>query len=126
MKTLTVAALVPFLFAVSAGAEAACAYPQAPQSIPNGATATKEEMLAAQTVVKDYAQSVQVTYLACLDQETKDAIAALDPADPELASKKTALETIHAKKHNSALDELEALVTRWNGEKKAFGAQAAK
>ena len=25
-----------------------------------------------------------------------------------------------AKKHNSALDELEALVARWNAEKKAF------
>ena len=47
-------------------------------------------------------------------------------ADPQLAEKKTAVEAIHAKKHNSALDELQALVDRWNVEKKAFSEKAAK
>jgi hypothetical protein len=37
-----------------------------------------------------------------------------------------AVESIHAKKHNSALDELQALVDRWNVEKKAFSEKAAK
>ena len=50
----------------------------------------------------------------------------LDPADPKLAEKKSAVEAIHAKKHNSALDELQALVDRWNVEKKAYSEKAAK
>jgi hypothetical protein len=120
MKLLTVVAAVPFLLAMGATAQAACTYPQAPQSMPNGATATKEEMLTAQGGVKEYVNAVQGTYLACLDQEKTAAIATLDVADPEYAQKKAALETMTAKKHNSALDELEAFVARWNAEKKAF------
>jgi hypothetical protein len=120
MKILTAAAAVFFLLAVGTTAEAACTYPQAPQSLPNGATATKEEMLTAQGGVKEYVKAVQETYLNCLDEEKASAIAALDSMDPEFTQKKTALEAITAKKHNSALDELEAFVARWNAEKKAF------
>jgi hypothetical protein len=101
-------------------------YPQAPQALPNGAKATKEEMLAAQGLVKEYAKNVQEVYLVCLDKDKDEQVAALDPADPELAAKKASIEMIHAKKYNSALDELQALVDRWNAEKKAFGAQTAK
>ena len=125
MKILTAVAAVPFLLAMGATAEAACTYPQAPQSLPNGATATKEEMLTAQGGVKDYVKAVQETYLTCLDQEKASAVAALDSTDPEYTQKKAALEAITAKKHNSALDELEAFVSRWNAEKKAFTDKAA-
>jgi hypothetical protein len=90
MKLLTVVAAVPFLLAMGATAQAACTYPQAPQSIPNGATATKEEMLTAQGGVKEYVNAVQGTYLTCLDEEKTTAIAALDVADPEYAQKKAA------------------------------------
>ena len=127
MKMLTALAFAPALLALSAAAQAAtCVYPQAPQALPNGAKATKDEMLAAQAVVKEYAKNVQEVYLVCLDQNKDEQIAALDPADPELAAKKATIETVHAKKYNSALDELQALVDRWNAEKKAFGAQEAK
>jgi hypothetical protein len=127
MKMLTVLASIPALLVMSAAAEAAtCVYPQAPQSLPNGASATKEEMLAAQGLVKEYAKNVQETYLPCLDQDQAEQLAAIDPADPQLAEKKVAVESIHAKKHNSALDELQALVDRWNVEKKAFSEKAAK
>ena len=127
MKMLTALAFAPVLLALSVTAEAAtCVYPQAPQALPNGATATKEEMLAAQTLVKEYAKNVQEVYLPCLTKDQEEQLAAIDPADPEAAAKKASVETIHAKKHNSALDELQALVDRWNGEKKAFAAQATK
>ena len=124
MKLLTAVAAVPFLMAMGATAQAACTYPQAPQSLPNGASATKDEMLAAQTGVKEYVKAVQETYLGCLDQEKTASIAALDVADPEYAQKKTAVEAMTVKKHNSALDELEAFVARWNAEKKAFSEKA--
>jgi hypothetical protein len=127
MKMLTALAFAPALLALSAAAQAAsCVYPQAPQALPNGATATKEEMLAAQALVKDYAKNVQEVYLPCLSKDQEEQLAAIDPADPELAAKKASVETIHAKKHNSALDELQALVDRWNAEKKAYAAQEPK
>ena len=78
MKLLTAAA-VPFLCLLGAAADAACVYPTAPDKLPNGTSATKEEMVAANGQMKEYSKSVQEVYLACLQQEEADAIAALDP-----------------------------------------------
>jgi hypothetical protein len=123
MKISTPLAIVPFLLALCATAEAACVYPQTPQALPNGNSATKEEMLAAQGLVKDYVKSVQETYLPCLEQEKADATAALDNMDPEFTARKASIDAIHAKKHNAALDELQVFVDRWNSEKKAYTAK---
>ena len=111
----------PFLLAAGAAAQAACVYPQAPQNFPNGATATKEDMLTAQQAVKAYSKEVQEVYLGCLEKEKNDAIAALDQSDAEAyAQKKAAIEDIHAKKHNAAVDELSAIASHWSEEIKAF------
>jgi hypothetical protein len=148
MKLLTAVAAIPFLLALGSAADAACVYPQAPQSLPNGTSATKEEMLAAQAVIKEYTRAVQgppvpkpdaspeeltkfnterqASYLACLEQERNDAVAKLDPADPELAQKTASVEAIFAKKNNAAVDELTAVATRWSEEVKAFSAKSAK
>lgn len=114
------------LFALGTAAHAACVYPQAPQNLPNGATATKDQMMAAQAQVKEYANAVQNVYLACLEKEKQDAVSLLDPADPEFAQKKLALESIQAKKHNAALDELTAIAGRWSEEIKAFNNASKK
>lgn len=120
MKISTVLAIVPLVLALSATAEAACVYPQAPQSLPNGNKATEAEMKAANAQVKEYSKTVQEVYLACLEQEKGEAIGALDSTASDYATKKASLESIQAKKHNAALDELQALAARWNGEIKAF------
>jgi hypothetical protein len=125
MKPSTALACVPVLLAFGASAQAACVYPQAPQSLPNGNTATEADMKTANGQVKEYMKAVQETYLQCLDKEKTDAIAALDANDPEYASKKAAVEAIQAKKNNAAVDELQALATRWNAEIKAFKDKAA-
>ena len=126
MKISTVFAIVPVLLAMSATAEAACVYPQAPQSLPNGSKATEAEMKAANAQVKEYSKTVQEVYLPCLDQEKSESTSALDAADAEYATKKASIESIQAKKHNAALDELQALAARWNSEIKAFKEKAAK
>lgn len=126
MKFLTAAAL-PFLLILGSVAHgAACVYPQAPSKLPNGTSATKDEMMAANALMKEYSKAVQDVYLPCLAQEETDAVAALDPADPEFAKKKDAAEAIHAKKHNAALDELQAIATRWSEEIKAFQSKGSK
>jgi hypothetical protein len=126
LKSSTLLAIVPALVALCGTAEAACVYPQAPQSLPNGNTATEADMKAANGQIKDYVKSVQETYLQCLDKEKNDAIAALDNTDPEYPQKKAALEAIQAKKNNAAVDELQALATRWNAEIKAFKEKSSK
>jgi hypothetical protein len=123
MKLSLALAFAPLALTLGSAAEAACVYPQAPQSIPNGSTADKATMLAAQSEVKEYSQAVQGTYLPCLEKEKEDSIAALDPADPDYEKKKKTLESIHAKKHNAAMDELQATADTWSKEIKAFSSR---
>jgi len=120
------ALLLPMLLLTAAVANADCVYPQAPQSLPNGGKATKEEMLAAQAQVKEYSAAVQEKYLPCLEKEKTDYLAALDNMDPEYTAKKNAIEDVHAKKHNAALDELQAVAGRWSDELKAYSAASKK
>lgn len=117
---------LPLLLALGAGAHAACVYPQAPQALPNGSKSTKEEMLTAQAEVKEYSKTVQEAYLPCLETEKNESIAALDNMDPEYTQKKANIESVHAKKHNAALDELQAVADRWSVELKAFSAAQKK
>jgi len=126
MKHLIRVSLAAVLLTSGVGAQAACVYPQAPKNIPNGATATKEQMLEAQAKVQEYSSAVQDTYLPCLDTELAEQVAALDPADPERAQKELALKSMQAKKHNAALDELTALAGRWSEEIKAFNVASKK
>jgi len=126
MKLSTRLYLLSVLAVAGVSAQAACVYPQAPQSLPNGATATKEQMLAGQAAVKEYQKGVEGTYLPCLDQEKAAAIAALDTTDAEYAQKKQAIEVVHGKKNNAAIDELQAVASRWNEEIKAYQAAQKK
>ena len=126
MKLVTSLFALPVLMALGATANAACVYPQAPKALPNGSSATKEQMLAAQGEVKTYSKDVQEVYLPCLDKEKDQQIAALDSMDPDYTAKKAAIEAMHAKKHNAALDELTAVADRWGQELKAYSAAQKK
>ena len=128
MKPASIVAVVPLMLAVTglAQAQTACVYPQAPQTFPDGATAPKEDMVTGQASIKTYATAVQETYLPCLEKEKVDAIAKLDAADEAYAQKKLALEEIHAKKHNAAIDELQAVADRWKEEITEFKARDKK
>ena len=125
MKPASIVAVVPLMLAVTglAQAQTACVYPQAPQTFLDGATAPKEDMVTGQASIKTYASAVQETYLPCLEKEKVDSIAKLDAADAAYAQKKLALEEIHAKKHNAALDELQAVADRWKEEITEFKAR---
>lgn len=122
MKMSTRLSLLAVMLASGISAHAACVYPQAPTTFPNGATATKEDMLAAQKSIKEYQAAVEGTYLPCLDQEKNAAVAALDPNDPDYAKKKASIEEVQVKKNNAAVDELQAVATRFNEEIKAYSA----
>src|SRR5262245_41586054 len=62
------------LAAMTSPAWADCSYPKAPGRLPDGKSSTKEEMLAAQKVVKQYQTDV-TTYLDCLKAENDAALA---------------------------------------------------
>jgi hypothetical protein len=83
-------------------------------------------MLAAQTEIKQYRDAVEQTFLPCLDAEKAEALANLDPNAPNYEEMKTLIESIHAKRHNAAIDELQATAVRWSEEIRAFSARDKK
>ncbi len=117
--------LLALAFTAALGTEAAfadCVYPAAPDKIPDGATATLEEMLAGQKTVKAYQQAIN-DYTACIDKELDEKIAqAGDKLKPE---QKTDMERIEAQKHNAAVDQAQSVADRFNEQVKVFKAKTA-
>lgn len=101
-------------------AQAACTYPTEPSDIPDGKTATLEQMVAAQKSVKEFDQAI-VAYTSCLKLEHEAALA----KSPDLSDdKKKAMEKKLAQKHDAAITADEALAARFNEQVKAYKAKA--
>ena len=114
-QTIPVCGLALLLFAANAWA---CDYPSRIE-VPNGETATKEEMIEVQRSVKDYVATMEA-YLDCLLEEEKAArvqIENLSPEDEQLR------EDLLNKKYNAAVDEMEVIVARFNAEVQAYKAR---
>jgi hypothetical protein len=122
-------AWIPLTLVIALGtaahANAACSYPKAPDAPPDGATATKDQMVAAAQDFKRYNGEMN-TYLDCLKLEI-DAAAPKDPSKLSADEKKKADEQqkVLAQKNNAAVDELQANVGRFNEQLKIYKAKAA-
>ncbi|HNP34491.1 MAG TPA: hypothetical protein PKK10_01450 [Woeseiaceae bacterium] len=97
----------------------ACDYPKR-VDVPNGESATKEDMLAGQKSVKEYVAAME-EYLACLDQEEQDALALMPDITEEDRTGRT--ETL-TKKHNAAVEEMETVAAKFNEAVRAYKAKA--
>jgi len=113
---------------VSSHAYAACVYPKAPDKLPDGATATKEEMIAAQKLVKSYNDDIKA-YTDCLRLEHDGQIKA-DESKPDkekmTKEQKDELDKVEVQKNNAAVDEAEAVTNRFNEQIRAFNAKSKK
>lgn len=98
----------------------ACDYPDRIK-IPNGNTATKEEMLAGQSGVKTYVAEME-EYLECIVEEEKIAREEMDELEPEDEQER---EDALNKKHDAAVDEMERVAAQFNAEVQAYRAQSA-
>ena len=114
--------LLVFALGSAAHAEGTCTYPTAPASIPDGATASKEQMIAAKNDVSRYNTDMNA-YLDCIKAEI-DAATPKDPSKLSPADKKKSDEQLKilTQKNNAAVDELQALVGRFNEQLKAYKA----
>ncbi len=111
-----------FAFGLAAHAQATCVYPQSPTPPPNGATATRDEMVAAKHDFDRYNGEMNV-YLDCLNLEI--SAAPKDPAKltPDEKKKADQENKILVQKHNAAVDELQAVVGKFNEQLKIFKAK---
>ncbi|MGH8285603.1 MAG: hypothetical protein ACRETT_07535 [Steroidobacteraceae bacterium] len=98
-------------------AHAACSYPRAPEKLPDGNTATMEEMMAAQKAVRQYDADINA-YVACIKLEHAQSVSQESSGLTE--EQKKDRERVQVQKHNAAIDELEAVAARFNEQVKAF------
>ena len=98
----------------------ACDYPARPD-IPDGATASKDEMLAASASVKDYLAKVD-EYLTCIEDEEKDAVDSMAerPDDEELQRRNDMLN----KRFDAANEEKALVGEMFNQQVRAFNEKA--
>jgi opacity protein-like surface antigen len=92
---------------LSPSAFAACEQPSM-VAVPDGATATMEELLAAQGSVKSYMAEMEI-YLACLNEELETAG---EDAPAEFKS-------LMVNRHNAAVTEMETVAAAFNQEVQA-------
>ena len=88
----------------------ACEAPS-PVTMPDGATSTRDQMLAAQAQVRAY-QAAMNEFVACLDSEV-DAQGEQAPAE---------FKSLMVERHNAAVTEMEAVAAAFNEQLRAFRA----
>ena len=115
MKNIT---SVTALLMVLATPAIACDYPERP-TLPDGNSAPKEDMIAAQSAVKEFIANVD-EYLNCIEQEEKDAIAAMDNPDEETIKRRDDLLT---KRFDAANEEKFLFGEQWNQQVRAYNAR---
>ena len=117
MKALYSIALIAALAA--GNAYAACTYPTPPAKLPDGATATRDEMLAGKKLVTEFDNAIG-EYNTCLQKEADEAVAKLSGDDKEKEAKKAEIQKMADQKHNAAVEADEQVATRFNAQLRAY------
>jgi len=107
--------LALFALLVAGAAQATCIYPRAPDRVPDGKTATFEQMAAAQKAVQQFNDDIN-SYNACLDME----MSALEKSGLYDDNRLSELRAMQAKKNNAAVDEVQALADQFNEQLRIF------
>ena len=113
------------LFAITALAALAgpvyadCTYPPPPAKLPDGNSATMEEMLEGKKAVTQYNKDINA-YVACIKLEHETAVTnAGDKITPE---QKAEMEKKEVLKNNAAVDQLQSVADRFNEQVRAYKA----
>ena len=130
MKNPTKTVIATVLFAMPAFGFA-CEYPERP-TLPDGSTASKDQMIAAQTSVKAFLATVD-EYLTCIEEEEKEAIAALpdiDESDEDAVKSREAeikrRDDLLSKRFDAANEEKFLFGEKWNQQVRAYNERRAE
>lgn len=109
---------------LSAGAAMAddCTAPGAAPSVPNGSSATKDEMIAGSQAVRTFQGNTQA-YIDCLDAE-EARLAEIDAKGDEAKKIMSQREALIVR-HNAAVDELTRVAGEFNQAVRDYKAQQA-
>ncbi len=125
MNALSMLAAVAALAAAPVYAD--CSYPKAPDKLPDGSTATLQEMIAGQQAVKQFDKDI-MAYTNCIHLEHDTAVGTLDTklTDAQKAARQKELDNLETQKHNAAVDEDQSVAGRFNEQIRVFKAKADK
>ena len=96
----------------------ACDYP-ANITVPDGGSASKDDLIAAQKAVKEYIANMDV-YLECIVEEEKLARLAMEDLAPDIEQQR---EEILNKKYNAAWEQEKEVEAEWNATVQAYKAR---
>lgn len=100
---------------LAAQAALACDYPEK-ASIPDGDTASEEEMVEGHSDVQEYVANME-EYLDCIVAEEKAAREELGELEPEVEQQR---EDMLDKKYNAAVAEMKTVAAQFNAQLQAF------
>lgn len=110
------AAALALLGAAAANAE--CVYPHVPTAIPDGATASYEDMVAAHQAVKDFDADIR-TYNTCMELDVKRR---LEDGNLDEASRAILANQL-AERNDAAVDHAEFVVSQFNEQLRIYRAR---
>ena len=96
----------------------ACDYPQR-VGVPDGATATKEQMIEGQRDIKDYITAME-EYLACIEAAEQDTVAGVNETDEDSKQQRIGM---FNKKYNAAVEEMNLVAEEFNVQVRAYKAR---
>lgn len=116
-KLMNTAVSVALLF-LAQGA-LACDYPERVKNVPDGNTATREEMIAGKKAVQSYIAKME-EYLSCIEAEEAQAVIAMGAVDDETKRQR---KSTFDKKYNAAVEDMNLVAERFNIQLRAFNAK---
>lgn len=108
-------ALLATVLVIGAPCVLACDYPER-TDVPDGNSATKEEMIEGQRGVKSYMAAME-EYLACIETAEQETVAGSDDLDEEQKQQRIAM---FNKKYNAAVEEMNLIAEQFNTQVRAY------
>lgn len=115
MHRIAIACVAALALLGAASARASCIYPQAPASVPDGETATYEDMVEAHRIIVEFDTDIR-HFTVCLEMEAERLM-----ADPEMGDEqKEALQLQLAQLNDAAVDHAEFVAEHFNQQLRIF------
>jgi hypothetical protein len=100
----------------------ACSYPPSPDPLPDGTTATRDEMLAGKKKVVEFDNAIGA-YTNCIKLETEASLVKSAELTPEQKKQNEDIQKMADQKHNAAVEADESIATRFNEQLRAYNAK---
>lgn len=122
-KVMKALSALTALAALAGPVYADCSYPPPPTKIPDGNTATMEEMIEAKKAVTQYNKDINA-YVACIKLEHESAISKVgDKPTPEQKEDMKRMQEMEVQKNNAAVDQLQSIADRFNEQVRIYKAK---